>query len=286
MSFAPRPLAPRSFAPRPPAPGRPIACVGIDPSAAALAAWGLPDDADGALRFGRRIVEAANGAANGTANGAGAVVKPQVAYFERFGSAGYAALETLIAEAREAGVPVIADAKRADIGPTIAAYADAWLGEGAPMRADAVTAVPYLGLGSLTPLLDRAHEAGAYVFVVVRSSNPEGAGLQNHGEPPVWVRLMREIEGLAARYRPGFPGAVVGAINPDELREAVRLLPDALLLVPGIGAQGGRMEDIAALPPEARERLVLNASRSVAACGPQVGPLREAIAALTELPDV
>ena len=267
-----------AFDPRPARPGLPVGCVGIDPSAAALAAWGLPDDADGALRFGRRLVEATDGT--------GAVVKPQVACFERFGSRGYAALETLIAEARRAGVPVIADAKRADIGSTIEAYSRGWLGEGAPMRADAVTAVPYLGLGSLAPLLDRAHGAGAYVFVVIRSSNPEGARVQLHGQPPLWVRLMEEMEALGTRYTPGFPGAVIGATNPAELREAARLAPAARLLVPGIGAQGGRLEDIAALPPAARERLVLNASRSIAERGPDVVALREAIAGLTALPGV
>lgn len=257
-------------------PGQPLPCVGIDPSATALAAWSLPDEAGSTLAFGRRLVEAALAE--------GAIVKPQVAYFERFGSAGYKALETLIAEAREAGVPVIADAKRADIGSTVEAYARGWLGEGAPMRADAVTAVPYLGLGSLTPLLDRAFDAGADVFVVVRSSNPEGTALQDHGEPPLWVRLMGEIEALGARYAPGFPGAVVGATKPADLHESVRLLPHARLLVPGLGHQGGSMSDVAALPAEARERLVVNASRSIAAKGPDAGALRAAIAELTAMP--
>ncbi|HEY5245264.1 MAG TPA: orotidine-5'-phosphate decarboxylase, partial [Acidimicrobiales bacterium] len=115
-------------------------CAGIDPSAALLGAWGLPDDADGLRAFGAACVEAFAGAVP--------VVKPQVAFYERHGSAGLAALETLIAEASAAGLLVVADAKRGDIDSTSEAYADAWLGRSSRLAADAVTATPYLGLGS------------------------------------------------------------------------------------------------------------------------------------------
>lgn len=260
------------FDPRPLHSGRPVACLGIDPSAYSLTAWGLPDEPDGALAFGRALLAAAKGVCP--------VVKPQVAYYERFGSAGYAVLETLIGEAREAGLTVIADAKRADIGPTMDAYAQAWLGPGAPLQVDAITVVPYLGLGALRPLLDRAYEAGAYVFVVTRSSNPEGATIQGHGTPPLWQHVAEGIIEMGADYAPGFPGAVIGATDPADLRRAASIMPDARFLVPGLGAQGGRIEELDALPPEVRERLVVSSARAVASQGPSAARLRKAVAAL------
>src|SRR5271166_1013008 len=145
-------------------------CAGIDPSASLLTDWGLTDDAAGLRAFGSRCVEAFAGTVP--------VVKPQVAFFERHGAAGFGALEQLIAEARSAGLLVIADAKRGDIGSTMEAYAAAWLDPDSPLGADAVTAVPYLGLGALQPMVDLAAAHGRGVIVVVRSSNPEGHVLQ------------------------------------------------------------------------------------------------------------
>ena len=145
-------------------------CAGIDPSAGLLARWGLPDDASGLSAFGARCVEAFAGVVG--------VVKPQVAFFERHGAAGMAALEEVITAAADAGILVIADAKRADIGSTMEAYAEAWVGPKSPLRADAVTAVAYLGLGSLEPLFQLAAANGRGVFVVVRTSNPEGRSVQ------------------------------------------------------------------------------------------------------------
>ena len=114
-------------------------CAGIDPSADLLPTWGLPDSADGLRTFGLTCVEAFAGVVP--------VVKPQVAFFERLGSAGIAALEDVLAAARDAGLLVIADAKRGDIGSTMEAYASAWLDPASPLAADAMTAMPYLGLG-------------------------------------------------------------------------------------------------------------------------------------------
>ncbi|MCB0307633.1 MAG: orotidine-5'-phosphate decarboxylase, partial [Calditrichaeota bacterium] len=167
------------------APG-PHLCVGIDPSASTLGKWGL-DDTPASLRtFGMTIVEAAAGLAP--------VVKPQVAFFERFGPEGFAVLTEVIAAGRDRGLLVIADAKRGDIGSTCEGYARAWLGDGAPMQADAVTVTAYLGLRALDPILDRAAACGACCFVVLRSSNPEGSPLQMHGadagQPPLWHVLM------------------------------------------------------------------------------------------------
>src|ERR1700724_66839 len=123
-------------------------CAGIDPSESLLRAWGLRDDAVGLREFGSRCVDAFAGVVP--------VVKPQVAFFERFGAAGIAVLETLIRDAQEAGLLVIADAKRGDIGSTMEAYASTWLDPQNPLCADAVTATPYLGLGSLQPMFDLA----------------------------------------------------------------------------------------------------------------------------------
>src|SRR5690606_7835999 len=144
--------------------------VGIDPHAPLLAAWNLPDTADGAREFGLRVVEAATGRAG--------LVKPQNAFFERHGAAGYAALERVLAEARAAGLIVISDVKRGDIGSTVDAYGEAWLPPGAPLEADAITAVAYQGVGSLAGVLDRAARGGKGVFVLGATSNPEAADTQ------------------------------------------------------------------------------------------------------------
>lgn len=139
-------------------------CLGIDPHPELLTAWGLPATPDGLAAFSEACVAAFAGFA---------VVKPQVAFFEAYGSAGYAVLERTIAALREAGVLVLADAKRGDIGSTMAAYAAAWAGE-SPLAADAVTASPYLGFGSLQPLLETATAYRRGVFVLAATSNPEG----------------------------------------------------------------------------------------------------------------
>ncbi len=253
-------------------PGSPLACLGIDPSAASLAMWGLPDGPAGALEFGRVLLAAADGACS--------VIKPQVAYFERFGAAGYGVLETLIGEAHDLGLTVIADAKRADIGSTMDAYAQAWLGDGAPLRVDAITVVPYLGLDALRSVLDRAFEAGAYVFIVTRSSNLEGAAIQCHGEPPLWQHVAQSIVEMEVDYEPGFPGAVIGATDLGDLRRAADIMSAARFLVPGIGVQGGQMEDVDNLPPEVRERLVVSSARAIASHGPSLSRLRDVVAAL------
>ena len=143
-------------------------CPGIDPHPELLAAWGLSADVDGLREFCDACVAAFAGFG---------VVKPQVAFFEAYGAAGYSVLEDTIAALRDAGALVLADAKRGDIGSTMAAYAAAWVGD-SPLAVDAVTASPYLGFGSLQPLLDSAATHGRGVFVLAATSNPEGAGVQ------------------------------------------------------------------------------------------------------------
>src|SRR6202008_101548 len=143
-------------------------CLGIDPHPELLRAWDLPTTADGLAAFCDICIEAYAGFA---------VVKPQVAFFEAYGAAGFVVLERTIAALRSAGVLVLADAKRGDIGSTMTAYAAAWAGD-SPLAADAVTASPYLGFGSLRPLLEAAAAHDRGVFVLAASSNPEGATVQ------------------------------------------------------------------------------------------------------------
>ncbi|EFK98664.1 orotidine 5'-phosphate decarboxylase, partial [Streptomyces sp. SPB78] len=142
-------------------------CAGIDPHAALLREWGLNDDLAGLERFTRTVVEALADRV--------AVLKPQSAFFERFGSRGLAVLERAVADARAAGALVLLDAKRGDIGSTMAAYAATYLDPASPLFSDAVTVSPYLGYGSLRPALDAAAASGAGVFVLALTSNPEGA---------------------------------------------------------------------------------------------------------------
>jgi len=216
-------------------------CAGIDPSPELLEDWGLSDDAHGLRTFGATCVEAFAGEVG--------VVKPQVAFFERHGAAGMAELERLVAQARAAGLLVINDAKRGDIDTTAQAYADAWLGDASPLAADAVTVHAYLGLGALQPMVRLAARTGRGVFVVVRSSNPEGRGLQQAVTAEgasVEDTLLREIAALngSTEVPPGTVGAVIGATLPrsdfplDQLR--------GVILAPGLGAQGARPADVAA----------------------------------------
>lgn len=245
-------------------------CVGIDPTPQTLTAWGLEDGAQGARSFAFTMLDAAAGTA--------AIVKPQVAYFERFGAEGYEILTDVIREARRQGFLVIADAKRGDIGPTIDAYASAWLGSGAPMQVDAMTVTPYLGFPSLRPLLERAHDCGAYVFVVARSSNPEGTALQEHGSPKVWHQILEDIAVWEQDRGNRTIGAVVGATVPADLKYALDRLPEAYFLAPGIGQQGAAIEDVASLT-ECRRRIIVSSSRALAAKGPIASDIRAAICA-------
>ncbi len=249
-------------------------CAGIDPSVGLLDQWGLPTDAGGLRQFGLRCVEAFAGVVP--------VVKPQVAFFERCGSAGMAALEEVIAEARSAGLLVIADAKRGDIGTTMEAYAAAWLGPDSPFGPDAVTAVPYLGLGALEPLVDLAAASGRGVIVVVRSSNPEGRALQraltgDGSGPAVEDLLLGQIAELNAGglVPPGTVGAVVGATLSPSAFPLERL--GGPILAPGVGAQGAGGPEVAGLFADCPAGSVLaSASRSLLAAGPEVGALAAA----------
>lgn len=244
-------------------------CVGIDPHPGLMEAWGLAASAEGLERFCDICVEAFAGFA---------VVKPQVAFFEAHGSAGFAVLERTTAALQSAGVLVLADAKRGDIGSTMAAYAQAWAGRG-PLAADAVTASPYLGFGSLTPLLELAAANGRGVFVLAATSNPEGAGVQR---AVVEGRTVAQsvVDQAAAVNRAAAPdsgsvGVVVGAtLSPVDVPDVSAL--GGPVLVPGVGAQGGRPDALAGLGGARPGQLLPAVSREILRAGPGPEALRAA----------
>ncbi|MFJ7247540.1 orotidine-5'-phosphate decarboxylase [Kitasatospora sp. NPDC098652] len=244
-------------------------CVGIDPHASLLSAWGLGDDLAGLETFSRTVVEALADRV--------AVLKPQAAFFERFGSKGVAVLEKTVEEARAAGALVLMDAKRGDIGSTMAAYAEAFLSPAGPLFSDAVTVSPYLGFGSLRPALDLAREQGCGVFALALTSNPEGAEVQRavgaDGEP-VAASVLRRLAAENADAAPlGSFGAVVGATLADA---GVDLAINGPLLAPGIGAQGATMADLPRVFGASVINVVPSVSRDVLKHGPSVPALRAA----------
>lgn len=246
-------------------------CLGIDPHPELLRAWDLPTTADGLAAFCDTCVDAFAGFA---------VVKPQVAFFEAYGAAGFTVLERTIAALRANGVLVLADAKRGDIGTTMAAYATAWAGD-SPLAADAVTASPFLGFGSLRPLLEAAAAHDRGVFVLAATSNPEGATVQRATFDGRTVSqlivdqaaLVNEANRSATPSEPGYVGVVVGA--------TVFEAPDVSglggpVLVPGVGVQGGRPEALRGLGNAAPGQLLPAVAREVLRAGPGVSDLRAA----------
>lgn len=260
-------------------------CVGIDPHAALLSAWGLDATADGACEFGLRVVDAAAGRVG--------VVKPQVAFYERYGSKGFAALEDVMAAARAAGLIVIADAKRGDIGTTMEGYASAWLEPGSPLEADAVTLTPYLGADSLRATLAAALRSRKGAFVLTATSNPEARAVQSAVIEDALA--VGDHERVAARVAHdvneanlGQPGALgsIGVVVGATVDRAAFGLGDITLagmpiLAPGFGAQGADPADLARLFGYVSKAVVANESRSVLAVGP--ARLAERITARADL---
>ncbi|MBB3081922.1 orotidine-5'-phosphate decarboxylase [Geodermatophilus sabuli] len=267
-------------------------CVGIDPHVPLLERWGLPDSPEGLARFTDAVVDALAGTV--------AVLKPQLAFYERHGSRGLAVLEDAVARARAAGALVLLDAKRGDIGSTMDAYAD-HLRPGHPLHSDAMTVSPFLGPGSLQPAVDTARQHGGGLFVLARTSNPDAGTLQHAvvsdgvrqrsvaqvvvdtvrgwntpgwvvGDPLPDVAAARD---LAGRWGPttGSFGVVVGAtlheldVDLDGLGGPV--------LAPGLGAQGGSVADLRRLFG-AGTAVVPTVSRDVLAAGPDPMALRAA----------
>lgn len=250
-------------------------CVGLDPHPTLLSAWGLSDTPAGLRTFSDSVLEAVTGVA--------AAIKPQVALYERHGSAGLAVLEEVLSRAAERGMLTIADAKRGDIGSTMAGYADAWLRDGSSLAADAVTLSPYLGFESLRPAFEVAAEFGRGVFVLALTSNPEGASIQHVGGfDSVAKRIVQAAAAENAGQRNGSVGLVVGATVGQALTELDIDLAslNGPILAPGLGAQGANPADMRATFGTAYPKVLGTSSRGILAAGPGVDTLREAAEAV------
>lgn len=246
-------------------------CVGIDPHESLLNDWHLPVSAAGVREFGFRVVEASAGEVG--------FVKPQVSFFERFGSAGIAALEDVIHAARAAGILVIADAKRGDIGTTMAGYAQAWLAPGSPLESDALTVSPYLGPTSLYETMAFAHEHGKGLFVLAATSNPEAGELQRAkvtteaGDTSVAASVISSVSTFNADTADGHGwgsmGFVIGAtVEQSSLGLPELLTPRAPILAPGFGAQGVALADLGGLFGANAPAVIASESRGILRAGP------------------
>lgn len=270
-------------------------CVGIDPHSQLLRNWGLDDNVAGAEQFCRSMVDALAGEV--------AFVKPQSAFFERFGSAGIALLERVIADCRSAGAQVILDVKRGDIGSTMQAYAQAYLDSASPLCVDAITASPFLGVGSLQPMFDMAAAHNRGVFVLALTSNPEGAMLQKARRKDGRTVAQSIIDELGTANGDAEPmgslGAVVGAtitgcrekgavsrtqktygithtaVQTGETAHDLTGL-NGPILVPGMGAQGGQPSDLRRVLGSAATAAIPSYSREIARQGPAPAGMRQA----------
>ena len=196
-------------------------------------------------------------------------VKPQVAFFEALGADGIRALEDVCAYSRSAGLQVIADGKRGDIGSTARAYAAAFLDSGQPL-ADALTVNPYLGRDSVEPYLAACRRSGAGIFCVVKTSNAGGAEVQDlvlSDGRPVWQQVAELVaewgEDLVGEHGLSAVGAVVGATHPRAVGDARRLLPQSIILLPGVGAQGATPADVARAFTSGPASALVSVSRDV-----------------------
>jgi orotidine-5'-phosphate decarboxylase len=246
-------------------------CVGIDPSRALIEGWGREDTVEGLEFFSLAVLEAVSDTV--------AVIKPQIAFFERFGSQGFRVLERVMADARDAQLMIVADAKRGDVGTTNDGYAQAWLNEASPLRADAMTVSPYLGFDSLEPMLQGAASSGRGVFVLAATSNAEGRVIQSaRTQDGVSVEsfVLEEIRRRNQRDDGlGSFGAVLGATR-DRPQFALETLKGPYL-VPGVGSQGGTPENVARMFDRCPEGSVLaSVSRAILQTGPERSALRDA----------
>jgi len=250
-------------------------CVGIDPHPGVLDRWDLPRDAYGLERCARTMIEAVAGRV--------AIVKPQSAFFETYGSAGIAVLELVIADARDAGVLVLLDVKRGDIGSTMDAYAAAYLTEGSTLAVDAITVSPFLGPASLDGAIALAEQTGRGVYVLAATSNPEGVTVQQAKSPDGSSISQAMINfaaahntASAARGEWGSVGVVVGAtIDPTTGLDFDKI--NGSILAPGLGAQGGTAEDLRMIFGSAYPLVIPSSSRGILNAGPDVAAIRAAV---------
>lgn len=258
-------------------------CVGIDPHSSQLSAWGLEDNLQGLRTFSLTLVEAMAGQVP--------VVKPQSAFFERFGASGIKVLEEVLAACREAGLLTILDVKRGDIGSTMAGYAQAYLSADSPLAADAITLSPYLGYGSLAPALDLAKDNGKGIYVLALTSNPEGFQVQ-HAQCASGKSVAADIISQAEHTNKTVSdqghiadvGLVVGATTGNA---ATDLGIDfsafsGSILSPGIGAQGATPADIQKIFGKSAFRVLASTSRGISSAGPKVSALQAAAGRITE----
>jgi orotidine-5'-phosphate decarboxylase len=246
-------------------------CVGVDPSRDLLQAWDRADNVEGLEFFALAVLEAVGSVT--------AVIKPQVAFFERFGSGGFRVLERLIKEAHDAELLVVADAKRGDFDITNIGYAQAWLEDASPLAVDAVTVSPYLGVSALEPFFDLASATGRGVFVLAATSNPDGRSIQEartEDSERVEEMILRQVAERNHRETGlGSLGVVLGAT-----RDAPNFDLSSLggpYLVPGVGAQGAGANDVAHLFESVGENTVLvNVGRAILRAGPERRGLHDA----------
>lgn len=244
---------------------------GADPAGGLLEQWGVGDTPDGLERFVDVVMEASVGAVG--------LIKPQAAFYERHGWRGIRSLTRLVQEARDQGLLVVLDAKRGDVGSTNEAYAEAYLGKGAPIEVDALTVHPYLGFEAMDAFVTRAAQSSACLLVVTRSTNPEGRLIQDSAADDgmtVEARLLEAIGSTNAAltdHDPGPIGAVVGVARNQAPLDY--LGARGLFLVPGVGAQGTTPDVVAECFSSCKDRVMPSASRSLLRAGPSPARLRE-----------
>jgi orotidine-5'-phosphate decarboxylase len=249
-------------------------CVGVDPHPSLLASWGLAADAQGLERCARSLIEALGGIVP--------VFKPQSAFFEAYGAAGITVLERTLADIKAAGSISLLDVKRGDIGSTMDAYAAAYLSDGSPLAADAVTLSPFLGFGSLDGAIELADRGGRGVYVLALTSNPEGAQVQHarapDGRTVGQIVIDEAASRNAVRRKPGASlgpvGVVIGATIGQTAIDFSAL--GGSILAPGIGAQGGTAADLAAVFHDATRLVLPSTSREVISAGPTPAGLQAA----------
>jgi orotidine-5'-phosphate decarboxylase len=241
-------------------------CVGIDPHEQLLEESGYANNVGGLADFSRSLLDGLTGTVG--------IIKPQVSFYERFGSLGFKVLEDLCSEASSRGFLIIADAKRGDIGSTMTAYAQAWLAKDAPFIVDALTVSPYLGVGALSPAVASASERGKGLFVLCATSNPEGRQLQSamsQGNTLAnmianEVAVMNRISAQSMTSF-GTVGLVIGAtVDLDTLGlstlNQASALPKTVILAPGFGAQGAKLADAKKIFGSNAKNVIYTISRS------------------------
>ncbi|GAA2184297.1 orotidine-5'-phosphate decarboxylase [Brooklawnia cerclae] len=257
--------------------GRGRICVGVDPHENLVRAWGYDFDADGVERVARTLVDVLGPEVP--------VFKPQAAFFECHGPAGMAALGRVLGDIAQAGALSLLDVKRGDIGSTMSAYARAYLSDDAVLAADAITVSPYLGFGSLAPAIELAHQTGRGIYVLCRTSNPEGAGLQSAREES--GRSVAQAVVDAARETNEASGQDAVGLVIGATLETLDLDLDGFagsILAPGIGSQGGSVAQLGRLFGRAAEHVLPSASRQVMKAGPDANALRTALDMLKGVP--